>query len=367
MTAQNAIPCIMMRGGTSRGPYFNAAHLPADRDRMARVLAAAMGSASPLQVDGIGGAQPTTSKTAVLSPSDHDWADIDYLFGQVGIDDDSVDFSPSCGNILAGVGPAALEMGLVEPAGEQTAVRIRNVNTGGLIEAIVETPDSRVRYDGDARIDGVPGTAAPVILNFMNVTGSKTGALFPTGSAIDKIEGIDVTCIDVAMPMVIARATDLGVAGTETREALDADRAFFERIEAIRLEAGRRMGLGDVTSSVVPKFGILAPPQSGGAVTARYFMPWQCHPTYATTGAICTGSCLLAPGTVADGIATLPDGVPAHIAIEHPLGEIDVVFDYQVADGTFEMASAGLLRTARKLFEGLVYVPEALAGDLPST
>ena len=356
------IPAIVMRGGTSRAPYFLARDLPSEREAMGRVLIAAMGAGSPLQVDGIGGGQPTTSKTAILSPSDDGWAEVDYLFAQVHAERAEVDFGPSCGNILAGVGPAAIELGLVRPRGETTAVRIRNVNTGARIEAIVETPDGRVNYDGEARIDGVPGSSAPVLLNFRDVVGSKTGALFPTGEARESVQGIEVTCIDVAMPMVIARAADLGISGYETRDELDANGALFAAIERVRLEAGTRMGLGDVSKSVVPKFGVLAAPREGGAVAARYFMPWKTHPSFAVTGAVCASSCLAAPGTVAEGLAILPDARPMPIAIEHPTGRIDVVLDAdRTADG-LDLRSAGLLRTARRLMRGTISVPAAACG-----
>lgn len=355
-----SIPCIMMRGGTSRGPYFNATDLPEDRDQLANTLVAAMGANSPLQVDGIGGSRPTTSKVAMLSTSDHEWADIDYFFAQVHAERPEVDFSPSCGNILAGVGPAAIEMGLIDPNSEATSVKIRNTNTGALIEARIETPGGTVSYSGDARIDGVPGTSAPIILNFMNVIGSKTGKLFPTGNALDTIDGIEVTCIDVAMPMVIARAADFGLTGYESREELDANTALFEAFEPIRISAGELMGFGDVANSVIPKFGLLATPRKGGAICARYFMPWSAHPAFAVTGSICTGSCLLAPGTVAQGLARIPNERPTPIKIEHPSGAIDVVFDYEIGADGFSLRSAGLLRTARKLFSGEVFIPEAV-------
>jgi len=352
------IPCIMLRGGTSRGPYFNAADLPAGRDALAKFLIAVIGANSELHIDGIGGAQPTTSKVAILSQSKHEWADIDYLFAQVHAQKPEVDFSPSCGNILSGVGPAALEMGLINAQGETTAVKIHSVNTGALVEAIIETPDAKVNYSGDARIDGVPGTAAPIILNFMDVVGSKTGKLFPSGNPLDQIEGFAVTCIDVAMPMVIGLARDFGISGYESREQIDTNRGLFETIERVRLEAGKIMGLGDVSSSVVPKFGLLSPPQHGGSISARYFMPWNCHPSYAVTGSVCTGTCLLAPGTIAENIAEIEAGNPARVQIEHPSGQIEVVFDYSVDNGEFKLESAGLLRTARRLFKGYVSIPE---------
>ncbi len=351
------IPCILMRGGTSRAPYYKRADLPADEETLAEVLMAAMGAGSPLQVDGIGGGQPTTSKVAMLSPSDDEWADVDYFFAQVHAEKREVDFSPSCGNILAGVGPAAVEMGLVEPHGAETSVKIRNTNTGARIEAIVQTPGGKVTYEGDAAIDGVPGTSAPVLLNFMDVIGSKTGALFPTGNPRDVIDGFEVTCIDVAMPMVIARAEDFGVTGYETREELDGNRALFETFEPIRIAAGELMGLGDVTKSVVPKFALLAKPRGEGTVAARYFMPWSCHPSYAVTGSICTGSCVLAPQTVAEGLGSIPNRSPTPIKIEHPSGSIDVMFEYEVSASGFHLGSAGLIRTARKLFTGAVSIP----------
>lgn len=352
------IPCILMRGGTSRGPYFNAADLPADRDRLAQTLVAVIGSHSELQVDGIGGNQATSSKVAMLSPSTHEWADIDYFFAQVNPVKAEVDFAPSCGNILSGVGPAAIEMGLVKPAGDTTTVRIHSVNTGSLVEAIVETPGGQVNYSGEARIDGVPGTAAPVILNFMDVIGSKTGTLFATGNPIDEIEGYRVTCIDVAVPMVIGRAQDFGIRANETREQLDANTGLFDSIERVRVAAAERMGLGDVRQSVIPKFALIAPPRDGGSVSARYFMPWNAHPTFAVTGSICTGACLLAPGTIADGVAEVAAGNPVTVALEHPLGKIEVVFDYAIDNGEFRLNSAGFLRTARRLFKGIVSVPE---------
>ncbi|MEO1398111.1 MAG: PrpF domain-containing protein, partial [Pseudomonadota bacterium] len=293
---------------------------------------------------------------AMLSPSDHEWAEIDYFFGQLAVEQELVDFGPTCGNILAGVGPAALEMGLLPASGDQTAVKIRSVNTGALVEAMVETPGGTVNYHGDASINGVPGTAAPVILNFMNVIGSKTGALFPSGNPMDVIDGHRITCIDVAMPMAIGLASEFGITGYESREELDENKDLFEHIEQVRLKAGDLMGMGDVTKSVVPKFGLLAAPREGGAIAARYFMPWTTHPSYAVTGSICTGSCLLVPGTVAEGLAQLPDINPAPLKIEHPSGAIDVVIDYSNENG-FELNSAGLLRTARKLFAGSVSVP----------
>lgn len=357
---QTAIPFHFLRGGTSRGPYFNRADLPEDRETLAEVLLAVVGSGHPLNIDGIGGGAAVTTKVAMLSRSTDPDADVDYFFAQVSVEDRTVDFKPTCGNILSGVGPAALEMGLVEATGDVTRIRVLSVNTGARIEAVVETPGGKVHYDGSAAIDGVPGTAAPIYLNFMDVVGSSTGALLPTGAIRDVIDGIEVTCMDVAMPMVIARAADFGLTGHETVAELDANRAFYDRMEPIRIEAGKRMGMGDVSGSVTPKFGLLAEPRACGTVAARYFMPKNCHPTMAVTGSQCLASCVLAPGTVAEGLFTPPEGAPALVVIEHPSGKIDVTVDYENGSNGFRLKSAGLLRTARLLARGEVFVPRSI-------
>lgn len=354
---QTAIPFWFLRGGTSRGPYFNRADLPEDRDTLAEVLLAVLGSGHPLNIDGIGGGAAVTTKVAMLSRSDDSLADVDYFFAQVSVLDRTVDFKPTCGNILSGVGPAALEMGLVTPGADQTRIRVLSTNTGARIEAVVQTPGGRVAYQGTAAIDGVPGTAAPVYLNFINGVGSSTGALLPTGALRDVIDGIEVTCMDVAMPMVIARAADFGLSGYETVEDIDANRAFYDRMEPIRIAAGKRMGMGDVSGSVTPKFGLLAAPRDGGTICARYFMPKSCHPTMAVTGSQCLASCVLTPGTVAEGLFDAPQGSPALVMIEHPSGKIDVTVDHENGADGFQLRSAGLLRTARLLARGEVFVP----------
>ncbi len=353
---QIGIPFLFFRGGTSRGPYFQRSDLPEDLDTLSEVLIAAVGAGHPLNIDGIGGGAAVTTKVAMLSRSDDDWADIDYFFAQVSVEDRLVDYKPTCGNILSGVGPAAIEMGLIEPSDAVTTINILAVNTGARIVASIRTPGGVVQYDGDAAIDGVPGTAAPIELAFMDVAGSATGAFLPTGNLTDEINGITVTCMDVAMPMVIARADAFGLSGYESRDELDANTDFFARMEALRLKAGEMMGMGDVAKSVTPKFGILAPAREGGTIAARYFMPWKTHPTMAVTGSQCLASCTLTPGTVADGLADKPAGSPATVTLEHPSGAIDVLVDYRADDG-FELISAGLLRTARKLAEGTLFVP----------
>ena len=359
--AQTSIPCLFMRGGTSRGPFMNRADLPGDLDALTQVLIAAVGAGHPINIDGIGGGTEVTTKVVMVSPSKDDWADIDYFFAQVAVRDRLVDFAPTCGNMLSGVAPAAIELGLFPAADGETRVKIYSANTGARIEAVVQTPGGIVEYEGNARIDGVPGTAAPIILNFKDVVGSSCGALFPTGQRKETIDGIDITCIDVAMPMAMARAEDFGLTGYETREELDANRDFYTRMEPIRREAGKRMGLGDVTDKVVPKFGILSPPREGGAISSRYFMPKTCHPSLAVTGSICIGSCILCPGTIADGMAVLPPGNTITLQIEHPMGQIDVAMDYAVDGKTFDLKSAGLLRTARKLMQGELFIPASAA------
>ncbi|HUF87890.1 MAG TPA: 4-oxalomesaconate tautomerase [Thermohalobaculum sp.] len=354
---QTAIPYLFLRGGTSRGPYFRREALPEDRETLSEVLMAALGAGQPLNIDGIGGGAAVTTKVAMLSRSDHDWAEIDYFFAQVAVTERLVDYKPTCGNILSGVGPAAIELGLVEACDPETRVRIHAVNTGALIEAIVRTPGGDVTYEGDASIDGVPGTAAPVMLNFRDVAGSSTGALLPTGQPRDEIGGIEVTCMDVAMPVVIARAEAFGLTGYESRAELDENRAFYARMEPIRIEAGKRMGMGDVAKSVTPKFAVIAAPREGGAVAARYFMPWDCHPSMAVTGAQCIASCALAPGTVAEGVAARPEGSPAVVVLEHPSGRIEVTAEYETGPDGLTLHSAGLLRTARLLARGEVMVP----------
>jgi 4-oxalomesaconate tautomerase len=357
---QTGIPYHFFRGGTSRGPYFRREDLPEDRETLARVLVAVLGSGQKLNIDGIGGGAAVTTKVAMLSVSQTEGCDIDYFFAQVGVEDGLVDFKPTCGNILSGVGPAAIEMGLIAPQGDVTRVKIHSVNTGAKVEAVVSTPEGAVCYDGTAAVDGVPGTAAPVFLNFMDVVGSATGALLPTGNLRDVIDGIEVTCMDVAMPVVIARARDFGLTGTETAAELDENRAFYARMEPIRRAAGVLMGMGDVAQSVTPKFALLSEPRNGGTVTARYFMPKNCHPTMAVTGAQCLASAVLTPGTVAEGLFSPPQGQPALVLIEHPSGVMDVTVDYSTGAAGFQLHSAGLLRTARLLARGEVMVPASL-------
>lgn len=356
MSDQIAIPCLFMRGGTSRGPYFLASDLPADTAARDRVLLAVMGSPDPRQIDGLGGATVTTSKVAIVSKSTREGCDVDYLFAQVDIAKALVDTNPSCGNILAGVGPFAVERGLVAAQDGETRVMIFNVNTEARIEAIVQTPGRRVEYEGDAKIDGVPGSAAPVMLNFMDVVGSLTGAMLPTGQTRDVIDGVEVSCVDVAMPMIMMRAADLGLDGTEGKEAFEGSPERMARIEAIRRKAGAMMGLGDVADKVVPKVGVLSAPRKGGTITSRYLTPHALHQAHAVTGGVCVASACALPGTIAHELATPDDANPRTIWIEHPAGMIDVALTVKGSGPSMEVV-AGTLRTARLLMRGEVMAP----------
>jgi len=353
-----AIPCVLMRGGTSKGPYFLGQDLPADREAIGSVLLAVMGSPDLQQIDGIGGATTLTSKVAIVSPSHHPDAQVDYLFAQVSINQAFVDFGPSCGNILSGVGPFAIEQGLVSPEKGTTTVRIHNVNTGALIDAVVQTENGEVTYTGDTAIDGVPGTAAPILCRYKNIAGSKTGALLPTGNVIDHIDGIDTTLIDVSTPMMMLRAADLGISGQESKSEIDANQALFERVESLRLEAGKRMGLGDVSGSVLPKVSLLSPPENGGNITSRYLVPHNCHAAHAVTGGLCVASCSVLKDSVADGIARVSYSGTENIAIEHPSGQFNVELSTSGQGTDMQVDYGGVMRTARKLFRGEVYIPE---------
>lgn len=354
MVDQTAIPCILMRGGTSRGPFFLGDDLPAEERVRDAVLLSILGSPHPLQVDGIGGGQAQTSKVAIVSRSKRADADVDYLFAQVAMDRAVVDTKPNCGNMLAGVGPFAIERGLVAATGAETLVRVHNVNTGTLVDELVTTPHGAVAYAGEQEIDGVDGTAAPIRMRFRQSVGSLTGSLLPSGRRIEEIAGVAVTLIDNAMPMMLIAASDLGLRGDESPEEIDSNRELFELLEPMRLEAGRRMGLGDVSDRVVPKIGLLSPARNGGAITCRYLMPHNCHRSHAVTGAICIATAAALENTVA---ANLAHGVtvPGVVTIEHPSGNIFV--DVEPDPGDHQSLHGAVIRTARKIFEGSVYVP----------
>jgi len=357
------IPCVLMRGGTSRGPYFLRSDLPADPARRDAVLLSVMGSPHALQIDGLGGGNSLSSKVAIVAPSSRQDADVDYLFAQVLVNEARVDTRPNCGNMLAGVGPYAIEQGLIAATSPETVVRIFNVNTSKIVEAIVQTPGGQVTYEGDARIDGVPGTAAPIRLSFLNAKGAFTGKLLPSGAVLDRIDGVELSCIDMAMPMVLAAATAFGKTGYETPEQLDGDGELLARIEHIRRQAAQKMGMGDVAGKVVPKFALLAAPRKGGSICSRYFVPNSCHRAHAATGAICVATACMIPGSVANALARVDLQTSRSIGVEHPAGMITVDLDITEAGAVPEIGRAAILRTARRIFEGNVLVPQsAFAG-----
>lgn len=353
------IPCTLMRGGTSKGPYFHAKDLPADPDARNQLLLAAMGSPHVRQIDGIGGGDTLTSKVVIVSPSKRPGIDIDYLFAQVSVETATVDTTPNCGNMLAGVGPFAIENGLVAATDPVTTLRIFNINTSKVVEAIIQTPGGHVTYDGPARIDGVPGSGAPIQLNFLNATGAKTGRLFPTGNRVDLIDGVAVSMIDFATPLVFVPAEAVGKTGHESKKELDADAVLKKRLESIRLQIAEMAGMGDVREKVLPKIALVASPRAGGVIASRYFTPWSCHSAYAVTGALCLSAASVLPGTVVHGVARLNELDPYLVRIEQPAGTLEIRLDIQgdLASPAPEIVSAGLIRTARKLFEGKVLLP----------
>jgi 4-oxalomesaconate tautomerase len=343
---------MWMRGGTSKGGYFLAQDLPRDRAERDAFLLSVMGSPDPRQIDGLGGADPLTSKVAVVQRSQRPGIDVDYLFLQVFVDQPIVTDGQNCGNILAGVAPFAVERGLVAARAPETEVRIFLENTGQTAVARVQTPGGVVRYAGDARLDGVPGAGSPIPIEFTDTAGSSCGALLPTGQPIDVVEGTQVTCIDNGMPVVVLRASDLGVRGDESREALDADTALKARLEAIRVAAGPRMRLGDVRDRSVPKMTLVSAPTQGGVVSTRTFIPHRCHASIGVLGAVTVATAAALPGGVAADLVRLPEGRRKELSIEHPSGATRVQVDTD-ADGTF--LSAALVLTARKLFDGFVF------------
>lgn len=357
---QTLIPCQIYRGGTSKGPVFLRSDLPADRDTLSHVLLSIMGSPHPRQIDGLGGAESLTSKVVMVARSERADADVDYLFAQVTPDSDYVDYESNCGNMLSAVGPFSVEHGLVPAGDPETVVRIYNINTESIIHATICTPGGMPTYDGPARIDGVSGTAAPVRENFAGAVGSKTGKLLPTGAVRETIGGVEVSCIDVAVPLVMVRASDLGKTGHETKAELDADSALIARLEAIRREAGERMGMGDVSKFVVPKPVLIAPPRNGGRIAARDFVPYNCHATFSVTGAIALSTACILPETLAHDIARPDTPQLQTVGIEHPQGIIEIEAAGAIEHGVFTLLEATLLRTCRKLMQGAVCIPDSV-------
>ena len=344
--------CMWMRGGTSKGAYFLKDDLPADIAERDAFLLSVMGSPDPRQIDGMGGADPLTSKVAVVSKSERGGVDVDYLFLQVFVDQAIVTDAQNCGNILAGIGPFAIERGLIPATSNETDVTIYMENTGQIAVATVQTPDGFVTYDGHAKIDGVPGSHAPIPLEFRNTAGSSCGALLPTGNAVDVVSGVPVTLIDNGMPWVVMKAEDVGITGYEDRDSLDANAELKTKIEAIRLAVGERMNLGNVADKSVPKMMLVAPPRNGGAVTVRSFIPHRAHATIGVLGAVSVATACLIPGSPAAEVAEITDGMRKTLSVEHPTGEMSCVLELNEKG---DVKSAALLRTARKLMDGTAF------------
>jgi 4-oxalomesaconate tautomerase len=346
----DGIRAMQMRGGTSKGLYFLADDLPAAAEPRDDLLLRVMGSPDPRQIDGVGGAHPLTSKVAVVSPSPVPGIDVDYLFLQVMVDKPIVTDKQNCGNILAGIGPFAVERGLVAATGDETRVRIRMVNTDGIVTATFPTPGGRPRYDGDTAIDGVPGTAAAIVLDFED---SGSGGVFPTGNVTDVFGGITVTCVDNGMPVVVVAAASFGKTGLESVAELEADEELNKRVQELRLEAGEAMGLGDVSGTTVPKISLVAPPTHGGTISTRTFIPIRVHESIGVLGAVSVGTAVVVPGAVGHDLAVLDGGL--RLSVEHPSGALEVEAELDMSASPPKVVRSGVVRTARKLFDGTVF------------
>ena len=354
---QKAIKTLFMRGGTSKGPFFNEADLPRDKTLRDKTLLAVMGSPDRRQIDGIGGANPLTSKVGIVSVSETPGVDLNFLFAQVVVDKALVDTTPNCGNMLAAVVPFALETGLVKAQGNTTTLRVLTLNTDMQCDITVETPNGQVSYEGNARIDGVPGTSAPITINFLDTAGSVCSGLLPTGKVLDVIDGIEMTCIDNGMPLVMMRAKDLNRTGYESVADMNADTELKAKLETLRLKAGELMGLGDVTSKTYPKMCLIAPPKEGGSIATRCFIPHVCHDAIGVLAAVTVGTACVLEGSITQGIATIPTGNSKKVSVEHPTGEFTVELEID-PNNPQNVTKAALLRTARLIMRGEVMVPE---------
>ena len=371
-SAQTAIPCLLMRGGTSKGPFFNETDLPEEISLRDQVLLAVMGSPDKRQIDGLGGAHPLTSKVGIVRTSQVPGVDLDFLFAQLQPDKDTVDTTPNCGNMLAAVVPFALETGLVKAQGDQSTFRILTLNTDMQCDITVDTKDGVVQYAGTARIDGAPGSSAPVVINFLDTAGSVCAGLLPTGNVKDTLTvtgsgfepfTLDVTCIDNGMPLVMFKASDVGRTGYEPVAEMNADIELKTKIEALRLQVSRMMGLGDVSQKNYPKMTLIAPPQNGGALTTRSFIPHVCHDAIGVLAAVTVGTACVLEGSVCEGVAVMPSGLTKNVSVEHPTGEFSVALQTEPAShlpGGQLVKQAALLRTARLLMRGEAMVPSSI-------
>lgn len=354
--SERRIPCTFMRGGTSKGPFFDMRDLPTDIAARDKILLKIMGSPDPLQIDGLGGTETVTSKVVMVQPSTRKGIDVDYLFAQVDIEEPIVDTAPPCGNMMAGVAPFAIEKGWVKATIPETKVMVYNINTKSIIEEIVQTPNGRVQYEGKMSISGVPGTASPVVMNLFDQVGGKTGKMLPTGKVREQIQGVDVTLLDAGTVMVLMKAEDLGMKGDEPAEFFVKNTALMEKIEKIRLEAGEKMGMGDVKNSVLPKVGLLSAPRTkGNNIKSQYLTPHTLHAAHAVTGAICVGTALKLKGSVASDVGITNDAVSEMIIVEHPSGVIEVKLEMEKKGDFVSLKKAGTIRTVRKIMEGFAF------------
>ena len=355
MTARTAgVRCMLMRGGTSKGAFFLEDDLPTDAGERDELLMRVMGTPDPRQIDGVGGAHPLTTKVAIVSPSSDSDSDVDYLFLQLGVEEPTVTDRQNCGNMLAAVGPFAVERGLVDGSDGQVSIRIFMRNSGGRAIASFPVKEGAPVYGGDTEISGVPGAAARIDIEFLEIAGGTAGAMLPTGRARDRVEGVDATLIDNGMPVVVLRAEDVGVRGDESCEELESDSELRSRLEQIRLTAGEMMGLGDVSGSSIPKVTLISPPRAGGAVSTRTFIPHRCHRAIGVLGAVSVATACLIPGTPAASVAGL-SGDEAGVRLEHPSGVFDTTLRLRMEGDTPRVESAGIVRTARKLMDGVVF------------
>jgi 4-oxalomesaconate tautomerase len=352
---QNAIPCMLMRGGTSKGAYFLASDLPTDQKELERALLGIMGSPDKRQIDGVGGAHPLTSKVAIVKKSERPGVDVDYLFVQVFVDEAKITTAQNCGNILAGVGPFAIEKGLVAAQEGETFVTVYMENTDSIAKERIQTPGKKVQYSGDAAIDGVPGKHAPIMIEFLDVAGSSCGALFPTGNFVDEVNGLKVTMVDNGMPVVMIDARALGLKGDESIEALEANMELKKRIEDLRLKVGPMMNLGDVKDKTVPKMTIVSPPVNGGLINTRSFIPHRVHDAVGVLAAASVATAANIPGAVGHDIANIPTGQRRVCEVEHPTGSMGVEVMLNDDPANMIPKSTAIMRTARLLFAGTAY------------
>ena len=355
---QKAIPYMQIRGGSSKGLFFKAEDLPTDETERNKYLLLAMEGTTEgdsRQIDGLGGATSLTSKIAIISPSEHSDADLDYLFVQVVVGKGKVSTTQTCGNILAGVLHFAIESDMIKANSPMTSAKINMVNTGGICEVIVETPNAEINYKGDTKVNGVAGTAAPIICNYLETVGATCGALLPTGQAIDIIDSIEVTCIDNGMPIVMMRASDFDLTGNESKETLDTNEPLKKAIEQIRIQAGIMMNLGDVAQQTIPKMCLISAPQQGGVLNTRMFIPHLVHEAIGVLAAVSVATACVIPNTITTGIAHFEEEL-THFSIEHPSGEFTVNLDYELIDNQVVVNKSGVLRTARLLSKGYVFL-----------